>query len=109
MNSIVALPIAAAIPVVAPAMAVPASGNDAGGRNNAHDDGRLLEKVDRIFKLRDVIDEFDPEIRRLQEIWTAEMIRLYEEDLTDAHPRSSAERHAIVAAMPECIEHSRFS
>ena len=100
MNSIVALPIAAAIPVVAPAMAVPASG---------YDDCRLLEMVDRIFKLRDVIDEFDPEIRRLQEIWTAEMIRLYEEDLTDAHPRSSAERHAIVAAMPECIEHSRFS
>jgi hypothetical protein len=36
------------------------------------------------------------------------MIRLYEEDLTGAHPRSSAERHAIVAAMPECIEHSRL-
>jgi hypothetical protein len=38
--------------------------------------------VDGIFKLRDVIDEFDPEIMRLQEVWSAEMIRLYEEDLT---------------------------
>ena len=108
MKSIVALPIAAAIPVAAPAMAVPASGNDAAGRNNAHDDGRLLEKVDRIFKLRDVIDEFDPEIMRLQEIWTAEMIRLYEEDLTGEHPRGWPERRAIVEAMPECIEHKRL-
>ena len=108
MNSIVALPIAAAIPVAAPAMAVPASGNGASGRNNAHDDGRLLEAVDRIFKLRDVIDESNPEIIRLEEIWTAEMIRLYEEDLTGEHPLSSPERRAIVAAMPECIEHTRL-
>jgi hypothetical protein len=64
--------------------------------------------VDGIFKLRDVIDEFDPEIMRLQEVWSAEMIRLYKEDLTGVHPRSSAERHAVVAAMPECIEHGRL-
>jgi hypothetical protein len=99
MNSIVALPIAAAIPVVAPAMAVPASG---------YDDCRLLEMVDRIFKLRDVIDEFDPEIMRLQEIWSAEVIRLHEENLTGEHSRSQPEQRAIVAAMPECIEHKRL-
>jgi hypothetical protein len=29
----------------------------------------------RIFKLRDVIDEFDPEIERLQSVWSAEVIR----------------------------------
>jgi hypothetical protein len=28
--------------------------------------------------------------------------------LTGVHPRSSAERHAVVAAMPECIEHGRL-
>jgi hypothetical protein len=80
-------------------------------RNNrkaANADGRLLETVDRIFKLQDVIDEFDPEIGRLHELWATEMIRLYEEDLTGEHSRSSPERRAIVAAMPECIEHTRL-
>jgi hypothetical protein len=100
MNSIVALPIAAAIPVVAPEMAVPASG---------YDDCRLLEMVDRIFKLRDVIDEFDPEIMRLQEVWSAEVIRLHEENLTGEHSRSQPEQRAIVAAMPECIEYNRLA
>ena len=100
MNSIVALPIAAAVPVAAAAMAVPASGND---------DARLLEMVERIFKLRDAIDEFDPEIERLQAVWGAEMIRLHEENLTGEHSRTPAERSAIVAAMPECVEHNRLA
>ena len=90
MNSIVALPIAAAIPVVAPAMAVPASG---------YDDCRLLEMVNRIFELRDVIDEFHPELVRLQDIWSEEMLRLHEASLTGECTLSKEERSAAVAAM----------
>jgi hypothetical protein len=66
MNSIVALPIAAAMPVAAPTM--PPAG----------DDRALLEMAGKFFKLMEVIDEPDPEIRRLQEIWVEEMIRLDE-------------------------------
>jgi hypothetical protein len=77
-------------------------------RKNADDDGRLLEAVDRIFKLRDVIDEFDPEIRRLQEIWSEEMLRLYKASLTGECTLSKEEQLAAVKAMPECIEHTRL-
>jgi hypothetical protein len=63
----------------------------------------------RIFKVRDVIDEFDPEIERLQSVWSAEVIRLSEESLTGEHSRTQAEQRAIVAAMPECIEHNRLA
>jgi hypothetical protein len=71
-------------------------------------DGRLLEMVNRIFELRDVIDESDPEIVRLQNIWTEEMLRLYEASLTGECTLSKEERSAAVAAMPECIEHKRL-
>jgi hypothetical protein len=56
-----------------------------------------------------VIDEFDPEIIRLQEVWSAEVIRLHEENLTGEHSRSQPEQRAIVAAMPECIEYNRLA
>jgi hypothetical protein len=83
-------------------------------RKNADDDGRggndaeLLELEEKIFDLIHAIDEFNPELSRLQEIWVNESKRLYEAALTGESRLSPSERSAIVSAMPECIEHTRL-
>jgi hypothetical protein len=71
-------------------------------------DSRLLEIENEIFELREEIGKFDPEILRLQEIWSAEMIRLCNESSTGECTLNKEERSAAVAAMPEAIEHTRL-
>jgi hypothetical protein len=77
-------------------------------RKEAADDRHLLEIVNQIFELKEKIDAFDPEIVRLQNIWSEEMLRLYDASLTGECTLSKEERSAAVAAMPECIEHKRL-
>jgi hypothetical protein len=77
-------------------------------RKDAADDNRLLELEEQIFELKEKIEAFDPEIIRLQNIWSEEMLRLYQASLTGECTLSKQERSAAVAAMPECIEHKRL-
>jgi hypothetical protein len=41
----------------------------------AADDAALLEMESKIFELKEKIDAFDPELVRLQDIWSNEMLR----------------------------------
>ena len=77
-------------------------------RKNANADGRLLEIENEIFELKEKIEAFNPEIARLQNIWSDEMCRLYEANLTGECTLSKEEVSAAVAAMPEAIEHARL-
>jgi hypothetical protein len=67
MNSIVALPIAAAVPVAAPAMSAEAQVDDhpsavlARAEQMVGDDAKLLELEEKIFDLIHAIDEFNPQ------------------------------------------------
>jgi hypothetical protein len=79
-----------------------------GQTSQAGDDAKLLELEEKIFDLIHAIDEFNPEISRLQEIWTDEYQRLHDAVLTGESTLSGAEQSAIVRAMPECIEHTRL-
>jgi len=72
-------------------------------RKNANADGRLLEIENEIFELKEKIEAFNPEIARLQNIWSDEMCRLYEANLTGECTLSKEEVSAAVAAMPEAI------
>jgi hypothetical protein len=103
MNSIVALPIASAVAVAQPALV-----NSQPSQSEYADDGILLEIENEIYELQEKIDAFDPEIGRLQNIWTEEMIRLYQATRAGESTLSAEERSASVAAMPEAIEHNRL-
>jgi hypothetical protein len=72
------------------------------------DDAQLLELEEKIFDLIHAIDDFDPEISRLLEIWINESERLYNEARFGNSTLSKGERSAIINAMPECIEHTRL-
>jgi hypothetical protein len=72
------------------------------------DDAQLIELEEKIFDLIHAIDDFDPEISRLQEIWINESERLYNETQFGNGTLSKEERSAIISAMPECIEHTRL-
>jgi hypothetical protein len=74
-----------------------------------HPDARLLEIKKEIFELKEEIGKFKPELLRLQEIWSDEMCRLHEANLTGECKLNKAERSAAVAAMPEAIEHARLA
>jgi hypothetical protein len=74
----------------------------------ARDDAELLELEEKIFDLIHAMDDFDPEISRLHEIWTGEMLRLEAAAAAGESTLSRTERSAIVRAMPECIEHTRL-
>jgi len=93
MNSIVALPLVAS-PVSSPLIAHGGLGAMEEG------DNQILDIAAKIFDLREEIVDLDPEIDRLAGIWLAETSRLRGLD--------RATRTAIVAAMPECIEHTRL-
>jgi hypothetical protein len=79
-----------------------------GQTSQAGDDAKLLELEEKIFDLIHAIDEFNPEISRLQKIWTDEYRRLHDAVLTGESTLSGAEQSAIVRAIPECIEHTRL-
>ena len=74
-------------------------------RKDATADGRLLEIENEIFELKEKIEAFNPEMARLQNIWSDEMCRLYEARRTGECTLSKEEVSAAVAAMPEAIEH----
>jgi hypothetical protein len=72
------------------------------------DDSALLKLEEQIFEQYEAAGAFDPEMIRLQDIWTAELKRL-----TDAFYTGQSEltREAIwerVKAMPESREHTRL-
>jgi hypothetical protein len=77
-------------------------------RKDANEDSRLLELENEIFELKEEIEKFHPELSRLQEIWTDEMVRLSRAPLAGEIALSKEERHAAVQAIPECIEHNRL-
>jgi hypothetical protein len=43
---------------------------------DANADARLIELEEKIFELIHAMDEFEPEMSRLQQVWTSESIRL---------------------------------
>jgi hypothetical protein len=71
-------------------------------------DARLIELEEKIFELIHAMDEFEPEMSRLQETWVNESERLYNETQFGNGTLSNADRSAIINAMPECIEHTRL-
>jgi hypothetical protein len=77
-------------------------------RKDTNADERLLGIGNEIFELKEKIEAFNPEMARLQNIWSDEMCRLYEARLTGELTLSKEEVSAAVAAMPEAIEHSRL-
>ena len=101
MNSLVALPIVTAIPVVAPAM-------------TPLDDSALLKLKleEQIFEQYEGATAHDDEIYRVQEIWTGEVRRLESEAITSMIEGRSAltpkQRWELVKAMPESNEHTRL-
>jgi hypothetical protein len=80
-----------------------------GNRKDADDDSRLLEIENEIFELKEKIEAFKPEMVRLQNIWSEEMLRLYRASATGECTLSKEERSAAVVAMPEAIEHARLA
>jgi hypothetical protein len=75
---------------------------------DANADARLIELEEKIFELIHAMDEFEPEMSRLQQVWTSESIRLYNEVQYGSSTLSAKDRSAIINAMPECIEHTRL-
>ena len=67
MNTMIALPIAAALPVAAPAMPSTAD-------QGALDDGALLKLEEQIFEHKEAISKLQPEAERLAGIWSKKII-----------------------------------
>jgi hypothetical protein len=86
MNSIVSFPIAAAVPVVASAISIP------------DHDARLIELEEKIFELIHAMDEFEPEMSRLQQVWSSESIRRYNEVQYGSSTLSAEDRNAVINA-----------
>ena len=63
-----------------------------GNRKDADDDSRLLEIENEIFELKEEIEKFHPELARLQEIWTDEMVRLCRAPLAAKQRRAPCRR-----------------
>jgi hypothetical protein len=76
------------------------------------DDRRLLELEEKIFEEWRAGHAYDAEIQRLDEIWTAESKRLYQELLSREMEAGTyltpQARWALVTDTPECREHSRL-
>jgi hypothetical protein len=89
MNSIVALPIAAAVPL--------------GTLSIADSDAELLSVASEILRLNELANQDKDEMVRLQGIWREKL-----DQLLDQGKHTPKERWAIVCAMPESIEHSRL-
>ena len=96
MNSMVALPIAAVVPVALPAMS-PLPG------------ARLFEIEAKIVEHQEAIDALAPEACRLQDIWSGESKRLHMAALRGECKLTSKEQWAAVKAMPEAKEHTRLA
>jgi hypothetical protein len=99
MNSLVALPIVAAMPVAAPAMTA--------------DDSMLLKLEEQIFEQYEAAHAHDDEIYRVFEIWTGESKRLCDEatrEIIEGRTPSltSEQRWDLVKAMPESKEPTRL-
>jgi hypothetical protein len=75
-------------------------------------DAALLELELQIFEQREAGGQYDDEIIRLSEIWTAESNRLYKEALAREAQTGTyltpQERWKLVTDSPACIEHNRL-
>jgi hypothetical protein len=101
MNTMIALPIAAALPVAAPAMPSTAD-------QGALDDGALLKLEQQIFEHKEAISKLEPEAERLAGVWSKEDHRMHDEfEATQTGPTFD-ERRAIVETMPEFEECMRL-
>ncbi len=101
MNTMIALPIAAALPVAAPAMPSTAD-------QGALDDGALLKLEEQIFEHKEAISKLEPEAERLAGVWSKEDHRMHDEfEATQTGPTFD-ERRAIVETMPEFEECMRL-
>lgn len=96
MNSLMAIPIASALPVAAVAA------------NSDPDDCRLFEIENEIFELKDKIEDFDPEILRLQGIWRDEFVKFEETRSRDECAVSRTESWETVTARSSSVEHNRL-
>ncbi len=102
MNSLVALPIANALPVTSPAMSSSTSAD------TVHPDAILFELEEKIFKYKEAFDALQPDVDRLSNIWCRENHRLADQfEKTRISPNFD-ERKAIVDAMPEFEEYMRL-
>ena len=77
------------------------------------DDSELVKLEEQIFEQYEGAAQYDDEIFRLGEIWSAEMDRLYKEALAREVQAgvylTPQERWKLVTDTPACIEHSRLS
>lgn len=72
------------------------------------DDSALLALEERIFECKAAAEEYDDEIYRLCEIWTAEVKRLRFESLVGHSNLTTKEQMDLVREMPESREHARL-
>jgi hypothetical protein len=94
MNSLVALPIVAALPVAGPAM--------------PPNDSALVKLEEDIFEQYWGAKAYDDEINRLHPIWVGESKRLADEFYAGRSTLTPDERWALVGEMPEAIECERL-
>jgi hypothetical protein len=72
------------------------------------DDSALLKLEEQIFEQYESAAAFDPEMIRLQDIWTAELKRLTDAFYTGQSELTREEIWERVKAMPESKEHTRL-
>jgi hypothetical protein len=72
------------------------------------DDSALLKLEEQHFEQHELAHAYDDEMNRLAWIWTDKYRELYEASVLGHNTLSPQERADIVAAMAECIEHTRL-
>lgn len=72
------------------------------------DDSALLKLEEQYFEQHDLAHAYDDEMNRLAWIWTDRYRELHEASVLGHNTLNPQERADIVAAMPECIEHTRL-